>query len=736
MSRILEVTEEKLTEEVERLKEENRLLARDNHLLAGKLACCSKILDESMEALFVLDESLEIIGVNQAACKVLEYSAEELEHRSFMEFVVFQDDCKMLIEQMADSIPCTKETVLKLSSGKLKFAEFSFEKHFTGKSRLLMIKDVSSKKLLEREKSMNEKLFKDLFQRAADGIVIFDGNGRFVDANSSFCNLLEIQRKDLQEYALDDFIAEKNWNMKSLFDMLLKNGKAKGELEIQLKHGQKRILEHTTAANMVNGYFMAILRDITEKRTMERKLFKSEERFREIFENAIDAIIIWEPSGRIQKANHAASRTFELPMDELLTCNVMDFIDSEDPRFFPAKKEYMKNGAIREELLFIMGNNQQKELEFTSKMNVMEGHHLTILRNVSDRKRMEKELRESEQKFRKVFNGGLDGIILFDSQCRILEANPMAISILQMEDSRETVSLFDLLSPDQSLESKQRRKTAAGKDEFSRETVLKLKDETEKILEYSVKRNINENMHLAVFKDVTERKALEERLRKSDTLSVVGELAAGIAHEIRNPMTALKGFIQLLEASVQEDFSMYFNVITSELSRIETIITEFLVLAKPQAVHYEQNSVLKIMQHTLDLLGAQSILNNVQMHLHADKDLPSIYCEPNQLKQVFINIVKNAIEVMPNGGNVTITLSRKSRNQLLIMIADEGTGIPKDKIKRLGEPFYTTKERGTGLGLMVSFKIIEEHKGKVDVKSKAGKGTVFYITLPIVQTAD
>jgi len=240
-------------------------------------------------------------------------------------------------------------------------------------------------------------------------------------------------------------------------------------------------------------------------------------------------------------------------------------------------------------------------------------------------------------------------------------------------------------------------------------------------------------MNLAVFRDVTEKRELEEQLRKSDTLNVVGELAAGIAHEIRNPMTALKGFIQLLEGSVKDDFSMYFNVITSELSRIESIITEFLILARPQAIKFSEKDLSIIMKETTELLNAQAILVNVQMILDIEDNLPLIYCEPNQLKQVFINVLKNAIEVMPNGGQIDVKIKQKDEDNLLVSITDRGSGISEDKIKRLGQPFYTTKERGTGLGLMVSYKIIEEHQGQVDVESEEGKGTTFHIMLPIRQ---
>ncbi len=135
---------------------------------------------------------------------------------------------------------------------------------------------------------------------------------------------------------------------------------------------------------------------------------------------------------------------------------------------------------------------------------------------------------------------------------------------------------------------------------------------------------------------------MEEQLRKSDTLNVVGQLAAGIAHEIRNPMTALKGFIQLLQGSIGNDceqYDMYFHVIMSELKRIESIITEFLVLAKPQAIHYERGDVVKIMQETVDLLSVQATMHNIQIKATYEQ-VPLIYCEPKQLKQVFINILK------------------------------------------------------------------------------------------------
>lgn len=584
---------------------------------------------------------------------------------------------------------------------------------------------------------MNEQLFKDLFDRAVDGIVLFDKDGGFIDANLSFCKSFQINQNELSHLSLYEFIdSGSRKDFDNIWKTLNRKGKAKGELPVKLRSGVQKLFEFTITSNIISGFYMSIMRDITEKRSMELQLFKSEERFREIFENAMDAIIIWSNDGRIVKANQSACKIFELPMNLLLKRRLCDFLVDSQQKYSITKRKYAKYGEIREELLFQMGNGQFKELEFTSKRTILENQHLTILRNVSDRKRMEKELRESELKFRKVFNGSMDGNVLFDNQYRIIDANPLASHILGL--SHEEIkqhSLLDIISSYE-IENLASPARQINFDEMDNEIPFLLSSSDNRKLEFSFKRNIIQNMNLAIFKDVTERKELEERLRKSDTLHVVGELAAGIAHEIRNPMTALKGFIQLLKGSVEGDYALYFNVITSELKRIESIITEFLILAKPQAIMYEEKHVTQIMRDTIDLLNAQANLSNVQIHLDLIDDIPPIYCEPNQLKQVFINILKNAIEVMPDGGNIFVTIRTLDQDHVLISLRDEGIGMTEDKLKRLGEPFYTTKERGTGLGLMVSYKIIEEHQGEIMVESEEGKGTVFHLTLPVRQNAE
>ncbi|WP_176560388.1 PAS domain-containing sensor histidine kinase [Brevibacillus dissolubilis] len=236
----------------------------------------------------------------------------------------------------------------------------------------------------------------------------------------------------------------------------------------------------------------------------------------------------------------------------------------------------------------------------------------------------------------------------------------------------------------------------------------------------------------AIAKDVTERKKTEELLRKSDKLSVVGELAAGIAHEIRNPLTALKGFVQLLQSKSNED-QQYFEIMQDELDRINFIVSELLLLAKPQAVNYLPNQLHQVLQDVITLLETQAIMNNIQILIEFEEVNPVILCEEKHLKQVFINILKNAIEAMDRGGDIRIITKLVPPNQVLVRFIDQGVGISPELLKKLGEPFYTTKEKGTGLGIMVSTKIIEEHNGKMQIQSEQGKGTMVDVILPLYE---
>ncbi|MDF9844877.1 MULTISPECIES: ATP-binding protein [unclassified Paenibacillus] len=232
-----------------------------------------------------------------------------------------------------------------------------------------------------------------------------------------------------------------------------------------------------------------------------------------------------------------------------------------------------------------------------------------------------------------------------------------------------------------------------------------------------------------VSRDMTERNRIEELLRRSEKLTTVGQLAAGVAHEIRNPLTTLRGFLQLQkEKGVL--IPLHIDLMLSELDRINLIVSEFLILAKPQAVHFQEKDVRHILNDVISLLDSQAHLFGIEFEAQLSVQPARVHCEENQLKQVFINIVKNAIEAMPSGGTITV-LQRIEGNSVIIVISDEGEGIPEEMLPKLGEPFFTNKETGTGLGLMVSQRIIQAHKGSMEISSEYGCGAEITIILPV-----
>ncbi|MET3698634.1 PAS domain S-box-containing protein [Bacillus oleivorans] len=231
--------------------------------------------------------------------------------------------------------------------------------------------------------------------------------------------------------------------------------------------------------------------------------------------------------------------------------------------------------------------------------------------------------------------------------------------------------------------------------------------------------------HISIQYDITEKRNAEEALRKTEKLAMIGELAAGIAHEIRNPLTTIRGFVQLLKNDGLDPH--YANTFLDEIDRINFIVSEFMVFARPHQIYFSDCNIKSILTSVINFLEPEAILKNVYIEYKFPIEEIVISGEKNQLKQVFLNLLKNSIEAMPNGGKIYILIERTAQD-ISITIKDEGIGMETDQVKKLGEPFFTTKQDGNGLGLMVSYKIIQNHKGTIQVNSQLNQGTTFIIS--------
>jgi two-component system sporulation sensor kinase A len=231
----------------------------------------------------------------------------------------------------------------------------------------------------------------------------------------------------------------------------------------------------------------------------------------------------------------------------------------------------------------------------------------------------------------------------------------------------------------------------------------------------------------ANYRDITERKQTHHILMQSEKLSAIGELTAGILHEIRNPLTAIKGFLQFIGAgNFKKD---YIDVIRSEVDSIEKIANELLFFSKPQKEQFQPVNIIDITREALFLFETEAFKKKIDIQFIIENESLRVSGNKTQLKQALINLIKNAIEATSKHGKIYIKI-KKDANNVSIIIKDNGIGIPQEKLKNLGQSFFSTKEKGTGLGLMVTYNIIKNHHGQIIVHSKQNDGTTFITKLP------
>jgi two-component system sensor histidine kinase HydH len=244
------------------------------------------------------------------------------------------------------------------------------------------------------------------------------------------------------------------------------------------------------------------------------------------------------------------------------------------------------------------------------------------------------------------------------------------------------------------------------------------------------------NGAVAVIHDVTELKKYEEEAKRKERLSALGNLAAGVAHEIRNPLNAISITAQRLKSEFvpqkgKEEYSFFIKTVLDEIKRLDSIINQFLSLAKAQKLNLVPTDMNRFLNEVVNLVELEAKEKNI--HITRDiADLPQTRIDPDEMKKALLNIMLNGIHATPSGGTLNINAYlNDSQRDVLIKIKDSGMGIPKENLSKIFQPYFSTKEKGAGLGLSIAYRIISDHKGKIEVESELGKGTIFTVTLPL-----
>lgn len=483
-----------------------------------------------------------------------------------------------------------------------------------------------------------------------------------------------------------------------------------------------------------------ITRDISDRKKIEETLRQTEEKYRLLIDHTQDIVTIYDVAMRRLYASPSIEQLGYVQA-EVTPPNNLQLTHPEDIPIFQAKfQEIITTGQA---VLFEVRSMDKhgNELSFETRgipILSTEGaikNIMFVARNVTERKYSEAALLKSEITNKIISEYTDDLILITDKHGGIVHLSPSHSRVIGTSEHCRQLTFTHIHPEDRETVMERFQHMLLTHEPKICEFRIQAKHNKWIVLESKAAPILTKNGDcdgfIIVSRDITERRNNEDLLRKAEKLSVIGELAAGIAHEIRNPLTSLKGFIQFLYPSMNDN-QQFADIMLSELDRINFIVSELLVLAKPHSIQIKPLPLIPLLENVLTLLASEANLKNIHFQTSFAVQ-PIIAGEENQLKQVFINLIKNAIEAIDGHGEVLLCTTLKDERHVQITLSDTGCGISEELIHKLGAPFFTTKEKGTGLGLMISSKIMKDHNGSLEIKSKMNKGTVVEITLPIAQ---
>ncbi len=481
------------------------------------------------------------------------------------------------------------------------------------------------------------------------------------------------------------------------------------------------------------------------KEDAQEELLRSESFLQTIINGIQDHIVVIGRDGKILDVNEALAKAVGLPKTEIVgrfccelaqaelcidqPCPVQSVFETSQPSQV-CHTHYDKEGNLR-----------YKEITMypVKDDNGHTIHAIEILRDVTKTMLLQQEIKESEEKFRGIVETATDAIVAIDHSHKIILFNKAAEEIFGYNREEVLGEDLNILIPTQYGDHSRhvtrymetRKPHVIGKVVEST-ALRKGGEEFPVTIARSATRVKDGQVFTAIIRDQTQRKQMEKRLIQSERLAAVGEVVAHVSHEIRNPLTIIGGFANQLirSAGVTEKDKEKLQMIATEVRRLEQFLGGVGDFTKPIEPVRQMENVNDIVETTYALLEGKARKKHVEFEKVLDPDIPLSMVDPNQIKQVLVNLVKNALEATNQGGKISIC-TELNDHHIRIRVSDTGKGIPRGLLGEIFHPFFTTKKRGTGLGLSMCYKIIKNHGGEIQVQSKLREGSIFTINLPI-----
>ena len=594
-----------------------------------------------------------------------------------------------------------------------------------------------------------------------DGIIVFDEDSRIGFANRMASDILGVPKGKIIGSEFYQLIGKSDQEF--LADMVARESglgqKFCTEMEIRTPGGNLVQAEVCIAPSKTDdgkSITYAYIRDITERRKSERERKESEEKYRTLFERVRHGIYISAKEGRFIDCNPTLLEMLGYEKkEEFLKIDIANdlYIHPQERLVFQGRIE--KEGFVKDfEVEFKKKSGEKITVLLTAHVKRDERGMIIgyegIIIDISERKRMEKELREANEFLTRLIESSVDGIIVADMDGNVLIFNKGAENMLgyTAEEVLGKMNIRSVYPPGVAKEvmRKLRSPDFGGVGKLSSFPLLFRRKDGELIegdlsasLVYDEKGA--EMVSVGIFKDLRERVGIERELRKTqeallqaEKLAAMGRLTSQIAHELNNPIYGIMNTLELLKTEVPPENKRrrILELSLSETVRLSGMLRGMLSFSKPEEEKRTPVKINELIEGILLVMEKQMKEANVRVTTSFSDEIPEITASTNQIRQVMLNVIKNAKESMPSGGILDVR-TMPGDGRALIVVRDTGVGIPEELRDKIFEAFFTTKQKvkGVGLGLSVCYGIIKDHGGEIKVESEIGKGTTFIISLPV-----
>lgn len=647
-----------------------------------------------------------------------------------------------------------------------------------------------------RKLRVSEEKYRRLFETSKDVVFFCDTECQFADINQAGVDLFGYESKnEILKLNLVQHLFFSPAEGKAIKEMVCKNGFIKDyEVELKTKDGIRVPCLMTSnlrrdERNNIIGY-EGIIIDLTERKKLEQekdimnninKILASNLDIREVYKSFSEEL------NKVIDFDRMSITLLDEKREELLIFAVSkDYRGSRLEEGMHYSKYgtlagkvvedgevYMVNDTSRgrfstDPILFKEGIKSRLSFPLVCKGEIIGSlnfgsnnvhnyseNHVDIINKIApqlaiaiDNTCLFDKIKESEEKYRNLVEDIEDVIFRLDKKGRYLFLNS-ALKNVTGYDPQEfyenpSIPMEMIHKHDGEFVRETTRKVLAGELKVSKDLEYRIYCKNGEELwisqnTYPIKDKKGNIIGIeGIMRDITDSKRIEEQIRRSERLASIGELAASIAHEIRNPLGAISNSVGMLkrDLSLKDDDQKLFEMVVEETDRLNSIITNFLTFAHPAEYHFVRSDILEIIDETLFLLEQDARFHEeIRIVKIYENDIPRIYVDRNWIRKVFWNLLVNSIDAMPRGGKIFIRVRRPKvhdNNEIEIVVADTGMGIPSEIIRKIFEPFFTTKKsKGTGLGLSIVHRIVDNHGGVIDVKSKQNKGTIFTVRLPV-----